>query len=244
MISGKTTLIAHLGYPTESFKAPMIYNPWFDKKGIDAVVMPMGVKAEDYPGVLASLRLLTNLRGALVTMPHKITTMLLVDETTPWLAARPVWLHDEPGIRQTLADGAALVTFSGDKLLGGPQAGVILGRADLVERLRRHPLQRALRADKLTLAALEGTLRLYLDPERAAREIPVLRMLGEDAGRVLDRHLVASERHQAGAQLAVQVVEWRAFEGAGGTVAQSDLRQSRVQRRKSCAARDPLCPET
>jgi shikimate dehydrogenase len=83
MISGKTTLIAHLGYPTESFKAPMIYNPWFDKKGIDAVVMPMGVKAEDYPGVLASLRLLTNLRGALVTMPHKITTMSLVDETTP-----------------------------------------------------------------------------------------------------------------------------------------------------------------
>ena len=77
--------------------------------------------------------------------------------------------------------------FSGDKLLGGPQAGVIVGRADLVERLRRHPLQRALRADKLTLAALEGTLRLYLDPERAAREIPVLRMLGEDAAAVRAR---------------------------------------------------------
>src|SRR4029079_19388515 len=73
------------------------------------------------------------------------------------------------------------------KLLGGPQAGVIVGRADLVERLRRHPLQRALRAGKLTLAALEGPLRLYLDPERAAREIPVLRMLGEDAAAVRAR---------------------------------------------------------
>jgi shikimate dehydrogenase len=83
MISGKTTLIAHIGYPTESFKAPMIYNPWFDKQGIDAVVVPMGVKAEDYPGVFDSLFRLTNIRGALVTMPHKITTMSLVNEVTP-----------------------------------------------------------------------------------------------------------------------------------------------------------------
>jgi len=83
MISGKTTLIAHLGYPTESFKAPMIYNPWFDKQGIDAVVVPMGVKVGDYPTVLASLFRLTNIRGALVTMPHKITTLSLVDEVTP-----------------------------------------------------------------------------------------------------------------------------------------------------------------
>jgi len=83
MISGKTTLIAHLGYPTEGFKAPMIYNPWFEKNGIDAVVMPMGVKAEDYTTVLQSLFRLTNIRGALVTMPHKVTTTGLVDELTP-----------------------------------------------------------------------------------------------------------------------------------------------------------------
>jgi len=83
MISGKTQLIAHLGYPTEAFKAPMIYNPWFEKQGIDAVVMPMGVKPDDYPAVLKSLAALTNLRGALVTMPHKVTTMSLVDEVTP-----------------------------------------------------------------------------------------------------------------------------------------------------------------
>ena len=83
MISGKTTLIAHLGYPTESFKAPMIYNPWFDKQGIDAVVIPMGVKVEDYPAFLPLLFKLSNIRGALVTMPHKITTMSLVHEVTP-----------------------------------------------------------------------------------------------------------------------------------------------------------------
>jgi L-seryl-tRNA(Ser) seleniumtransferase len=96
-------------------------------------------------------------------------------------------LGDEPQARESLALGADLVCFSGDKLLGGPQAGIVLGRADLVERLRRHPLQRALRADKLTLAALEGTLALYLDPERARQEVPVLRMLDEPAGRVRAR---------------------------------------------------------
>ena len=82
MISGKTTLVAHIGYPTEAFKAPLIYNPWFDARGIDAVVVPMGVRAADYPAALKALSRFTNLRGALVTMPHKITTVGLVDECT------------------------------------------------------------------------------------------------------------------------------------------------------------------
>ena len=83
MISGKSTLIAHIGFPTEAFKAPMIYNPWFDKQGIDAVVVPMGVKPEDYAVSLPQVFKFSNLRGALVTMPHKVTTMGLVDEVTP-----------------------------------------------------------------------------------------------------------------------------------------------------------------
>jgi L-seryl-tRNA(Ser) seleniumtransferase len=98
-----------------------------------------------------------------------------------------VLLAEEPSARDSLSAGADLVCFSGDKLLGGPQAGIVVGRADLVERLRRHPLQRALRADKLTLAALEGTLSLYLEPERALSEVPVLRMLDEPADAVRAR---------------------------------------------------------
>jgi L-seryl-tRNA(Ser) seleniumtransferase len=87
----------------------------------------------------------------------------------------------------SLDEGADLVCFSGDKLLGGPQAGIVVGRADLIDRLRRHPLHRALRIDKLGLAALEGTLLLYLEPQRALRQVPVLRMLHEDSSAVHDR---------------------------------------------------------
>jgi shikimate dehydrogenase len=83
MISGKTLLIGHFGYPTEAFKAPLIYNPWFEKKGIDAVVVPMGIKPEDYAATLMAVCRFTNLRGALVTMPHKVVTSSLVDEITP-----------------------------------------------------------------------------------------------------------------------------------------------------------------
>ena len=82
MIRGTTTLIAHLGYPTEAFKAPMIYNPYFEKYGIDAIVMPMGVKADDYAEVFQSVFRLTNIRGALITMPHKISTIPLLDEVS------------------------------------------------------------------------------------------------------------------------------------------------------------------
>jgi L-seryl-tRNA(Ser) seleniumtransferase len=117
-------------------------------------------------------------------------------------------LGDEPTVRGSLEAGADLVTFSGDKLLGGPQAGIAVGRADLVERLRRHPLQRALRADKLTLAALEGTLAAH---RAGAARIPVLAMLAEPAEAVRAR----AERL---AELTGGVVEETVARAGGGAL--------------------------
>ena len=83
MISGTTALLAHIGWPTHAFKAPLIYNPWFEKAGIDAVVVPMGCRAEHYPAFLRAVFSLENIRGALVTMPHKVSTASLVDLRSP-----------------------------------------------------------------------------------------------------------------------------------------------------------------
>ncbi|HEY2560638.1 MAG TPA: shikimate dehydrogenase [Caldimonas sp.] len=113
MISGKTILIAHLGYPTEVFKAPMIYNPWFESKGIDAVVVPMGVRPEHYAESLQSIFRLTNLRGALVTMPHKVATVKLVDEVTPTGliagACNAILLRSDGSLLGDQFDGAGFV---------------------------------------------------------------------------------------------------------------------------------------
>jgi shikimate dehydrogenase len=113
MISGKTTLIAHLGYPTFAFKAPLIYNPWFEKNDIDAVVVPMGVQAEEYPEFFRYLFRLTNIRGALVTMPHKVTTIGLVDELSPTArvagAANAVLLREDGTLVGDQFDGAGFV---------------------------------------------------------------------------------------------------------------------------------------
>jgi L-seryl-tRNA(Ser) seleniumtransferase len=118
-------------------------------------------------------------------------------------------IADEPTARDALSAGADLVCFSGDKLLGGPQAGIVVGRADLLERLRRHPLHRALRIDKLSLAALEGTLLLYLEPKRALEEIPVLRMLHEDTD------LVRARAERLAAEVGGEVEETVARVGGG-----------------------------
>lgn len=113
MITGTTSLIAHLGYPTHSFKAPMIYNPYFEKKGIDAVVVPMGVMAADYATFLKALFRLSNIRGALVTMPHKVTTLALVDEVTPTAsiagACNAILRRSDGTLRGDMFDGAGFV---------------------------------------------------------------------------------------------------------------------------------------
>jgi shikimate dehydrogenase len=124
MISGKTRLIAHIGYPTEAFKAPLIYNPWFESRGIDAVVVPMGVKAEDYAAALAAIRRFTNFHGALVTMPHKVTTVALLDE-----ASTAVQIAGSCNALRLLPDG---------RLLGDMFDGAGFVRGVLRKGLRLH----------------------------------------------------------------------------------------------------------
>ena len=86
IINGNTEIIAHIGFPTYTFKAPMIYNPWFEKAGVNAIVVPMGCHAQDYPEFLRAVFKLANIRGALITMPHKVTTIGLLDEVLPTAA--------------------------------------------------------------------------------------------------------------------------------------------------------------
>jgi L-seryl-tRNA(Ser) seleniumtransferase len=117
-------------------------------------------------------------RGA--TLVHDLGSGLFLD-LSPW------GLSGEPLAADAVRDGADVITMSGDKLLGGPQAGIILGSEDAVSRMRANPLTRALRVDKLTLAALEATLTLYREPERARREIPALAMLTETVDRIRAR---------------------------------------------------------
>ena len=156
-----------------------------------------------------------------VAQSHKL---VLVDDLG---SGALVEIGDEPTPRASLAAGADLVCFSGDKLLGGPQAGIIAGRADLVEQLRRHPLQRALRADKLTLAALEGTLRLALErPD----EVPVLRMLREPAESVRAR----AERL---AELVAGEVEQTVARAGGGALPLAELPSY------ACAVEEALADE-
>jgi L-seryl-tRNA(Ser) seleniumtransferase len=132
------------------------------------------------------------------------------------LAVGVAQLADEPAVQRSVSAGCALVCFSGDKLLGGPQAGVMVGTAEVVERCRRHPLARALRPDKMQLAALEATVSLYREPERAVRELPVLRMLtaGDAELRPL-AELMVSILRDAGVEAGVATVSSKA---GGGTL--------------------------
>ncbi len=112
-IDGNTELIAHIGYPTHSFKSPLIYNPYFEQEGINAMVVPMGCQAEHYPAFLKSVFNLTNIRGALITMPHKVTTVALLDEVTATVkvagACNAVKLDPQGRLVGDMFDGAGFV---------------------------------------------------------------------------------------------------------------------------------------
>jgi L-seryl-tRNA(Ser) seleniumtransferase len=124
-----------------------------------------------------------------------------------------VGLTGEPTLREAVQSGATAIVASGDKLLGGPQAGLLLGSASFLERCRAHPLARAVRADKLTLAGLAATLTLYRDPVRARREVPVLRMLTVGRAELMERATALLPRLPAGAN--AEVVSTRAAVGGG-----------------------------
>ena len=113
MINGHTEIIAHLGYPTHSFKAPMIYNPFFQEKGINAVVVPMGCRAEEFPAFLPLVFRLSNIRGALITMPHKVSVVSLLDDVTPAVrvagACNAVRLAPDGRLQGDMFDGEGFV---------------------------------------------------------------------------------------------------------------------------------------
>ena len=134
-------------------------------------------------------------------------------------------VNGEPTVAETLQAGCDVVSFSGDKLLGGPQAGIIVGRKDLIDRLKSNPLARALRLDKLTLAALEETLHIYLDPARALKEIPTLAMLTaaqEDLRPKADKLALALKSRVSETDATVEVIE-EVSRAGGGALPMHDI---------------------
>jgi len=149
----------------------------------------------------------------------------------------PFGLRDEPVVADILKAGVDLVMFSGDKLLGGPQAGIIAGRADIIAGLRKHPLLRALRIDKLSLAALEATLRLYLPPHNPLSRVPVLQALSQPLAEVEVRAQKLAASVEAMNGVTASVTPSAAYVG-GGSLPQQDLESVSV-----VVACDALSPE-
>ncbi|MFZ2196222.1 MAG: L-seryl-tRNA(Sec) selenium transferase, partial [Thermodesulfovibrionales bacterium] len=142
---------------------------------------------------------------------------------------KPYGIHSEPTVQEIIKAGVDLVSFSGDKLLGGPQGGIIVGKKKYIERIQRNPLARALRVDKLTIAAFEAALMAYMDPESAMHTIPVLKMLFQPSDEIKQRaRRIASALKKASKTMDIRVVQDMSKAG-GGSLPDKEFQTFAVQ---------------
>jgi L-seryl-tRNA(Ser) seleniumtransferase len=181
-----------------------------DETGLILKVHTSNYRIRGFTSEVAATRLAALATEAQVPLLHDLGSGSLVDLSH-------FGLRKEPTVGEAVAQGADLVTFSADKLLGGPQAGIIVGRANLIEKIRRNPLRRALRLDKIRLAALEATLRLYQDPGRLSERLPTLKLLVRPRSEIeaLARELAAPVQKTLGEAFTVEICACVSEVGSG-----------------------------